>query len=493
MRASVSLVHNVLSYFSGRVAILLAGLISLPITTRLLSQDDYGVMSLVFLTITVVSSLAAMGFPQSTTRFFSEYSDTSTPTLRTFCTTMTKGALASGLLAMVAVLLIALWLESTPSYSGMASHLKYAVVLLPIRLVSSVFLQIFRGNQQTFAYNLFSISNRYLTIAAIVALLLYVYGDVAAVFVGTIAIELAVLLVAAVYLVRKRFIGWIGSDYTLVSRAIRFGAPLVVADLMVSLVASADRFAIQFFLDSSSVAIYSVGYDIADYVATMFANPLQLALLPIVYKLWSNQGQEVTQEFLNKSISLSTAIIVPMIAGFAVVGPDVVTTLASEKYAESGQLIRLIAPGVILGSVNFLFFIGLLLHEKTRVITVLNGSAVVLNLLLNILLIPSFGIKGAVYATIATYVTLNIVTFITSNRYLSIRIELPILAKVVIASICMTVVITWIPDVSEYRIANALTRTAVGAIVYSGLLICLDSMIRDTVRTQLHRIRGFLG
>ena len=490
MTALTKLIRHSLSYFSGRLAVLLAGLISLPIMARLLPKEDYGVMSLVFLAITITTSFAALGFPQSTTRYFAEYAAKSKKMLADFCSAMMVAAIAAGLVATAVIFAASFVLGQSASFADMAVHLRYASVLILIRLVSSVLLQIYRGNQSTFAFNLINVANRYLTLGLIILLLVYVFHDVTAVFVGTILVEAVIMTIAVVHLAKRRFLHSVRPRTDAIRRAIRFGMPLVIADLMVTLVASSDRFAIQYFLGADSVAVYSVAYDISEAVAILFASPLQLAILPIVYSLWSNEGEEATQAFLNKALSLSTVIVLPMIAGFAVVGPDIVTLLASDKYVESGIIAPYVATGVMLGSVHFLLFAGLLLHERTQVITVLNAIAAGVNLTLNILLIPRFGIMGAAAATIATYIVLNTITFVVSGRHLAIRFDVVLIVKSIAITSAMVLIISGIDSITGAKFADALITAAIGATFYAVAFCAIDAKIRGFAKDLLAKVAG---
>lgn len=489
MSAFTRLIRHTASYFTGRMAILLAGLIALPVTTRLLPKEGYGLMSLIFLLITIVTALSAFGFPQATTRYFSEQAERGRQQLARFCSSMMVGAMTAGLMAMLVVFIVNLGLAKTESFGDMAPYLSYALVLILIRQTSSVCLQIFRGNHQTFAYNIFNIANRYLSIGFIIVLLVFVEKDVGSVFIGTIVVESIVLLVTVAYLFRHRFLGWFRPESTQIRRAIYFGTPLVFADLMVSLVASSDRFAIQYFLGADSVAAYSVAYDVSDYVAILFASPVQLAILPIIYSLWAQEGADATRRFLGNTINLSLAVVIPMIAGFAVVGPDVVTFLASDKYADSGAIVGTVAFGVIIGSIHFLLFTGLLIHEKTLVITVLNGSAALFNLAMNIVLIPIFGIIGAAYATIATYILLNTATYFVSRRYIPINLDWVLLLKSLAVAGLMYWLISTIGTVSSIRILDVLARTAIGAAFYGVAIYGLEPRVRSGVADLLKRLK----
>jgi O-antigen/teichoic acid export membrane protein len=394
---------------------------------------------------------------------------------------MTVGAGFAATVAAGIVFMTAVVLSNTESFNQVAYHLKYVAVLILIRVISIVFLQIFRGDQLTSVFNVFIIANRYLAILSSVMLIIYVYKSVKGVFVGTIYVEALVAVLGLVYLIRRRRIGNVQLSLGQMQRALKFGVPLVVSDFLVSLVSSSDRFVIQYFLGSSAVAVYSVAYDISDYVAVMFASPLQLAILPIVYSLWSKEGQEATRTFVSKAVNLSFVIVIPMIAGFSVVGPDIVTILASEKYVDSGELVPIIALGVMLGSVNFLFYTGLLLQEKTVLVTILNTVAAVMNIVLNVLWIPRYGIIGAAYATVLTYIMLNVLTYRISGRYFELHIEWMLLLKAVLSAGGMIAAILYIGDLTGSAIINVLIKAGSGAVLYVCTMLFIDPRTRQRV------------
>jgi O-antigen/teichoic acid export membrane protein len=67
------LISHIWGYSLGQGLVILCGMISMPIMTRLLSKEQYGLMSLVFLTLTFLGMFARMGFQQATTRVFHDY------------------------------------------------------------------------------------------------------------------------------------------------------------------------------------------------------------------------------------------------------------------------------------------------------------------------------------------------------------------------------------------------------------------------------------
>jgi O-antigen/teichoic acid export membrane protein len=176
-----------------------------------------------------------------------------------------------------------------------------------------------------------------------------------------------------------------------------------------------------------------------------------------------------------------------MIAGFSMVGPDVVTILASEKYADSGKLVPIIALGVMLGSVNFLLYTGLLLHEKTVVVTILNTMAAMVNIVLNVLWIPRYGIIGAAYATALTYIMLNVVTYRVSSRYFKIHIDWSLLFKAMLSTGAMVLAIFYMGDLTGSTIVNVLIKAVSGAVLYACTMFLIEARARQSAKEILGR------
>lgn len=468
------------SYFVGRLLMMVAGLISMPILTRILTKEDYGLMSLVFSALTMISTIMACGFPQATTRLFADYEVKGVEPVRRFCGSMLLGSVGAGMLGVVITVLVSLGMDHIEQLKEMAQYLRWASLLILIRVVTGVVLQIYRAAQSPQGYNGVMLANRYLQVLCGVGLVVYVFHNVVGVFLGTLGVELVVLLTAIVVLYRQGRIGGAG-NLGEIDAAVRFGFPLVVADLLTTIVATGDRFVIQFLIDAQAVATYTIAYDISEYIGTLFAIPIQLALLPMIFRRWNVGGYEEASAFVSTSLRYTLAVVVPIIAGFSLVGPEVIRLVASDKYSDSGALVPYLIGAVMLCSIHFMFFIGLMIQKKTEVLVWLNLGALVLNQGLNWILIPRWGMAGAAYAAVSTYSVLIVVTHLTSLRYLKVTIDWAGLAKACGGALAMVGVVLAIGQVSENLWISVGTKTVLGAIVYSGMILLVDRSLRSAL------------
>ena len=60
-------------YFLGQALVMMVSFISLPIITRMLTKEEYGLMTLVNITLSLVGSIACIGIPQAVTSLYSAH------------------------------------------------------------------------------------------------------------------------------------------------------------------------------------------------------------------------------------------------------------------------------------------------------------------------------------------------------------------------------------------------------------------------------------
>ncbi len=474
------------NYFVGRVLILLAGFISMPVLTRILSKDDYGLMSLVFLSLTILGTIAMIGFPQAVTRLYPEYKEKGGfEYIRHLCTNISIGSIVSASIVVFIAVGISYFLENSSSFSKLGYYLRYVSVLILIRVLTGVFLQIYRAEKSPFMYNLITVTNRYLTVFCSIFLVIYIYKNIMGVLVATIAVEGIILVICAIFFLSRGRLGVTKISPKIMSEAIRFGFPLVIADLLTSLMTSGDRFIIQYYLDSAAVATYSVAYDISDYIGALFVTPVRLAIIPIIFSLWVDKGHEKTSVFLSRVIKYTFAGIIPVIFGFSILGEKIIILLASSKYSDSGVLVPFIISGVMLVSIHFLFFIGLLVQKKTAVLSFLNLAAGVFNIILNLFLIPHYGVLGAAFTTLVTYIILLFVTYRYSSQFLKIQMEWTLIFKAIFISIAMSFILYSLGDVSNKLIVDIVIKSTAGFLFYTTSLLIVDKEIRDLVLQKI--------
>ena len=168
-------------------------------------------------------------------------------------------------------------------------------------------------------------------------------------------------------------------------KALQIHLPLLPHNLSLTVLASADRIMINSMVGASSAAFYSLAYS-----ATMVMNLLKLslaqALTPWVYKSIKAGRFEALKKRSSQMILLITAFVFV----FILFAPEVVYIVGSSDNLFS----------------NLEFY-----YERTKEIMYASIGAAVLNIVLNIGFIKAFGYTGAAYTTLICYMVLSLVHY----------------------------------------------------------------------------------
>ena len=119
--------------------------------------------------------------------------------------------------------------------------------------------------------------------------------------------------------------------------------------------------------------------------------------------------------------------------------------------------------------------------------SLLYGLSALINLAMNIILVPMIGISGAAVATVITFTVQSILLYFISFKILSFDLDPKFIAKSVLSSIIMGLVI-W--EMDPIGAVNILISVVVGAVVYFGVLLLLKGFTREEYVFLKEIVRG---
>lgn len=476
-------------YFGAHVLLIGASVISLPILTRLLSKAEYGLVSLSFTTVTVLAVVAGMGLGEATVRFYGERRKEGTAALRAVCDTMVGGSLALGLIAAATTALLAT--QVTDDLPRSYVHcLGLGSLLVLVRIVSGVLYQIYRAQERSVAYAVLLVVARYSTMACAVALLLFYERTAFAVLAATAIVEAIAVMVRFADLAARGTISRPRLPRSIITGAIAYGAPLAIAGAAHLFLSYGDRLVIERLLGLDAVATYSVPYDIAERLGDVLLFPAQLAVVPIIFRLWAEQGREATAQFVSRVLTYMIAVLIPVAALYLIFSREVIVLLASSKYEESAALTPYIFPGVLLGSLNFIVVVGHTIQKNTGRLALNVAVVAVLNVLLNLLLIPRWQLVGAALATTIAYATLVAANYAQSRSVIDIRLDGAVIRKSAFAAIVMMALVCGVGPVSSRSLVDVSVRGTAGGLTAALAFWLMDSNLRQWSWSRLQRKRG---
>jgi O-antigen/teichoic acid export membrane protein len=389
--------HSAIYGLGGLVSRILAVLL-LPLYTRYLTPSDYGKVETLIALTTVIGIALRMGIHSA---FFRFYFDSKEPSdrrrvVRTsfwFTMAMATAGLAGGLL-LAAPLADVLFGSTDDDELVMAAFVGLWAGMNYEQLTS-----LFRVEERSVAFVSASLANIFLTIGATLLLVVALEKGPIGVIVGNFTGTLLVYAVLVGY--RREQLG-LEFDRGLLREMNRFGIPLVPTALFLWVTNFSDRLFLVQLADTTEVGLYSVGVRIASAMVLLLT-AFRLAWPAFAYSIEDEREAKRTYAFvLTYLVALTTWVA----TGLALLSPWIVGWIAAPDFAESSRVVGPLAFSTVAFAGYIVVAIGVGRAKRTQFNWVVTGAAALVNIALNLLLIPPYGMMGAAIATIAAYTTM---------------------------------------------------------------------------------------
>jgi len=140
---------------------------------------------------------------------------------------------------------------------------------------------------------------------------------------------------------------------------------------------------------------------------------------------------------------------------------------------------------------NTMVAAGLFIHRKTKQIMSVVLSAAILNVALNIILVPRIGILGAAIATLVSYALASCALAVTSRRFLPVRLPWATMARAALAALGMYLAVSRLS--AGHHLLTVVVRMLVGAPVYAGIVALIDPDARLLASKAAGRLRRMVA
>lgn len=477
MSALKTLYRHSSHYLGGRLAVMLLGFISFPVFTRIFSVADYGTINLITNMVLLLTVVSKFGFQHSVQRYYPDGKSANQETMRSYFSTLffSTGALA---LVLSAIFVLSVFF-GFGRYFGInaGGTLILACSLVAIRSLRSMQMNLMQIEHKTKLFNGVDIFQKAATIALSCALLFFWQKTLFAFFLGVVIVEGAVLLQYWPVLARRDLISLRAFDLSFLRTAVAFSMPLMAAEISWVVLDSGDRFFIQHYMGLQSLGFYAAAYGIAIYLQDVMMAPLNLALFPICMKVWNNEGKEATENFLSKSLDQFLLAAVAVVCVAIVTARDVIVLLASKKFQEAHSLLPYLVIGLVLSAVTIFFRPGLMIYKRASKIASATFYACVLNIVLNMILLPRIGLVGAAIATMISYAAIVVFLGYQSLGVLPYKLELAAFVRYCIVGGAASWAILQIPI--ESHLLSAIVKASLILIAYAAMLFAIDKHVRS--------------
>lgn len=400
------LVADAATYGAADVAVRALALIFIPIYTRLLAPEQFGVVDLSVALITLVTLTVGLEISQAAARMYPE-AKAGGGKRAVASTSLLFGTAAYSaflLLALAGGTLIADLVYGPTAPAGIA---QIAVIAAWLAGLYGIAIRQLRWSLRPWAF--VGVTTAHAVTSALVGLTLVLNGWGGAGLVAGYAAAYGVGVVLAVWLARDSY--ELRIDLAVLRRLLGFSAPLVISSAAVFVATYVDRIAISQLLGLFDVGVYGVGLRVASIV-TVATVGVQLAMLPLTY---SHYALPTTRDDLAVAFRVFVAGAILVSLTISLFAPELVAFFAPRDYQRATTVVPFLTSALLLTTM-YTFAPGLSIAKRTRTIAVIYALAASVNVIGNIVLIPRVGILGAAYATLIGAAVVFVATMWMSQR-----------------------------------------------------------------------------
>lgn len=282
-------------------------------------------------------------------------------------------------------------------------------------------------------------------------------------------VEIAMLIVTSFLVINKTGFRPKKPSFPLFSPLLKFGAPLLITNLGGWFVQLSDRYFINYYRNISEVGVYSFAYGIACFL-TVFWLILDNVLFIDLSDLHDRGHKKELEKRFERILKYGIAVSLAGVIGLSILAGPIIKILSSEEFMSGLWVLVIVSVAILFYGIFMQFSLLLNVLKKVKVLNSMWIMMAILNIILNILFIPRFGMIGAAVATLISFLIGMIVIIIYIRPYFRIQVKKSWIAKIVFSSIFMGCLISIIP---VFSVLTLIFAVLVGMIVYGATLILL--------------------
>lgn len=468
------LIKHIFSYFISRGLTGIINFVAIALYTRMLTTADYGEYALIVATASFINAILFQWIRLVLLRFLSKYKKEKREHL----------LLGTLFISYIATLLLLILITSLVLFLNLtAFHFVMSILVFTIsQSLFEIILEVLRSSLYSKIYGMLSILKSIISLVLALLIIKVGLGSVA-IIIGAVLgafISLAVIFILMFKRQKEKISllfrnGLSNFDYDLLKEFLVYGLPLTATLSMSFIIDQSDRLLLGWLVGKSEVGIYSVAYDLTQQTIIMLMMVINLAAYPLCVRALESEGIEAARKQVKSNVTALFLISAPATAGMVALADSISSTVLGKDFSsKSSSIVSIIAISAFLQGVKVYYLDhSFQLGKKTNLqfYPVLIGG--IINIVLNLILIPLYTIKGAVYATLVSYIVASFLSWKIGKDIFPLPFPFKDLSKIVICSLLMGIPLYFLNNAHE-TLYGLVLKIFFGALIYFVMIYALN-------------------
>ena len=257
-------------------------------------------------------------------------------------------------------------------------------------------------------------------------------------------------------------------------RLVEYAWPLVAVAATTVILQNSDRFLLGSLAGASVLGIFAVAYNLVERPTTLICSSISTATFPLVVQVLENQGREAARLQAGRNGIALLLVALPACAGLALTADYIAASLVGSAFRSGVAALLPIMSVTALARGLRAHFIDHAFHLSGRPLLMLwtYGPATVLNITLNLYVVPRYGMMGAAWTALISQGATVVVGWFLGTSLFPVWLPLGQVIACILAVVPMTVALTLIRF--QLNWIGLFEAMGTGGALYALSVIALD-------------------
>lgn len=484
MEQPYNMAKDTILYMCAKIIEALIGIITVTAYTYCFIPQEYGKYNIVNLSIVTSAMIVMNWLSQAVMRYVNEY-DMNNEQDSFYSTTFFIWLKINIFLAIIASACILIY---TQIFNKSMTSILWLSLIMFITYGTNLLVINILVVKRRIKLNLWlSLSSVIIKLAMSILLIKLFGAKIEWILIPNIIFDTFFILIAIIKLDIIKYISYSKYSKEVFKKFTIYGIPIIGLTFSTSILYNSDRYIINLLVNSAAVGIYYANYSLMSAAFSMFSNAVMKGSYPSILKAWNSGNKQATLILISQTVRHYLLFAVPAIVGVCVLAESVSKLLLEPAYVEGYVVMKWVAIGMT--------FLGLTeysnkyweLEVNTKVIFKHSLISGIINIVLNIILVPLFGYKIAAITTAFGFLVYFILSFLGSRKKFKWTLTANNYIRIISSSIIMGIILRLLLNFVNLSFINIIILVVVGVIIY---VLCL--YITGEIKEEVMIIKNFI-
>jgi len=411
-------------YALGSIINRLGAFILLPVYTNYLTTTQYGVLELLYVTASLLTSFLGMSFSHACLRFYFEY-DEADKRKQVIGTTLISSFVITGVGVVSLIPFVgdmSEFLFDTLEYQDL---FYFTFLIFVLSMSNEICYAYFRAKEYSLKFIVSSTLQFIIQVATNIYTVVFLDMGIQGVLIGNLLATITIWIYLATITVKENRLTVNGE---ILKGIMLYTYPFILSSIAVVISANVDKYIIKSSISLGAVGIFALSQKFSMLLEELFSGPFKKNFSPFRFSIMKRDDVGHLLSKLLNYYAMGLAFFALSISFFV---PDILRVMSSEEFWPAAAIVPILLFALVFEGIGYVFQTGIMYSKKTRYFMYIRVSSAILLILANVILIPLWNVEGAAISRVLIGVFAAVLTLYYSQRVHQISFEFKALFKVI--------------------------------------------------------------